>query len=273
MLLVLAELESTVEIVSILSRHQSADPARCILPGEQKTLLKADNLSPSVEPASDHSLLVTFSRRICPEANGRVRKLFAALEARQPAGMTNLHPAYSSLLVDFDPLRISLDVATGAVCSALKDDALPEEAGRLVEIPVLYGGNEGPDINDVAAACRLTVEEVVRRHCAPEYLVYFLGFSPGFPYLGGMDPALATPRLDSPRKLVPAGSVAIGGSQTGIYPAASPGGWRIIGRTPLRLFDPKRRQPTLLEMGCRVRFLPISNAEPARRAKGLLWSD
>lgn len=129
--------------------------------------------------------------------------------------------------------------------------------GRLVEVPVHYGGAEGPDIEGVARHTGLSVEALIERHSAVEYTVYFLGFQPGFAYLGGLDPALATPRRKEPRLHVPAGSVGIGGEQTGVYPTSSPGGWQLIGRTAEVLFDPNRERPSLLEPGDRVRFVPV----------------
>jgi KipI family sensor histidine kinase inhibitor len=131
---------------------------------------------------------------------------------------------------------------------------------RVVRIPTCYGGVHGPDLAEVARLAGMTADEVVRRHTAPSYLVHFLGFTPGFPYLGGLDPGLATPRLDSPRARIPGGSVAIGGVQTGIYPVESPGGWRILGRTPLRLFDPRVGNPFLLYPGDGLRFVPVDQA-------------
>ncbi len=133
-------------------------------------------------------------------------------------------------------------------------------AGRTVEIPVVYGGESGPDLEDVARYAGMAPERVVELHASAQYLVYFLGFSPGFPYLGGLPAALAVPRLEAPRTRVPAGSVAIGGGQTGIYPVESPGGWRIIGRTPLLMFDSRQDPPALLAMGDRLRFVPVHEA-------------
>jgi len=155
-------------------------------------------------------------------------------------------------------LTLSVEELENEVRQRLTESApLGAQTPRLVDIPVCYGGELGPDLEAVAAHCCLTAAQVVERHTEPEYLVYFLGFSPGFPYLGGLDPALGTPRLENPRKSVPAGSVAIGGIQAGIYPMSSPGGWRIIGRTPMRLFDPSLRPPELLHMGDRLRFRPV----------------
>ena len=195
-------------------------------------------------------------------AHERVRSVFLLLREALPAGVLNLHPAYASLLVDFDPLRVAAAELGDEIRRRLGAVSVTASAAaRLVEVPVCYGGGLGPDLEAVAAHCGLSEGEVIARHAAAEYLVAFLGFSPGFPYLSGLDPALATPRLAAPRTHVPGGSVAIGGAQAGVYPAASPGGWRIIGRTPVRLFDARRDPPALLQMGDRVRFCPVSLEE------------
>jgi KipI family sensor histidine kinase inhibitor len=204
----------------------------------------------TIVPASDHSLLVRFGDQISIETHGRVRSFMRWFRA---PGVRNLHPAYSSVLISFDPLRTTHEELAALAREAAGD--APAPAARLVEIPVCYGGELGPDLADVARLNGLTPERVIEIHSSAEYLVYFLGFSPGFPYLGGLPAAIATPRLDAPRTLVPAGSVAIGGNQAGVYPVASPGGWRIIGRTPLELFRADREPPALLEMGDRVRFV------------------
>lgn len=214
--------------------------------------------SPSVEirPASDRALLVSFGDAITIEAHREVRRLLAALEHR-PAGILNLHPAFASVLVDFDPRRRTHDEVSVLVRERMAAGApTAGDDPRLIEIPVCYGGEFGPDLASVAEHAGLTAEQVVELHASSSYLVYFLGFSPGFPHLGGLPGKLATPRLPAPRKRVPAGSVAIGGSQTGVYPMESPGGWRIIGRTPLRLFDPDASPPALLRAGDTVRFIP-----------------
>jgi len=209
-----------------------------------------------IRAASDHSLLVSLGSEIARETHRDVLRLTRLLEGL--AGVRNLHPGYASVLVSFDPLRAD-PRALEQTIRRLFDEAghMPLPEPRTVEIPVIYGGEGGPDLVAVAAFHHLRPEEVIALHSGAEYLVYFLGFSPGFPYLGGLPASLATPRLDVPRKHVPAGSVAIGGSQAGVYPVASPGGWRIIGRTPLALFDPGRTPPTLLQMGDRVKFVPI----------------
>lgn len=210
-----------------------------------------------IRPASDRSLLVSFGSQISLEAHREVRRLVRAFEVL-PAGILNLHPAYASVLIDFDPRRLRYEGVEAIVQQRLEAtgaDSVPET--RTIEIPVCYGGAFGPDLEDVARHTGLTPARVVELHASAEYRVYFLGFSPGFPYLGGLPAELATPRLAAPRKMVPAGSVAIGGSQTGVYPADSPGGWRIIGRTSLRLFDPDAAPPALLRLGDTVRFIPM----------------
>ena len=174
-------------------------------------------------------------------------------------GILNLHPAYTSVLVDFDPRLYTHDRLEALVrerWETRRDEAPPPP--RTVEIPVRYGGEFGPDLPDVARHNGLAAERVIELHAAADYLVYFVGFSTFFPYLGGLPPEIATPRLSAPRKHVPAGSVAIGGSQAGVYPLASPGGWRLIGRTPLPLFDLHRSPPPLLRMGDHVRFIPLA---------------
>jgi len=171
-------------------------------------------------------------------------------------GILNLHPAYASVLVDFEPRLRSHDEVEALIRERLASAThAPPLAERMVEIPVSYGGDFGPDLPDVARHTGLAPQRVVELHAAAEYIVYFVGFSTCFPYLGGLPPELATPRLSAPRKHVPVGSVAIGGGQAGIYPLASPGGWRLIGRTTLRLFDPEASPPPLLRMGDRVRFV------------------
>lgn len=193
------------------------------------------------------------------DAHRRVRHLLRALEKRPP-GILNLHPAFASVLIDFDPRRRSHNYVEDLVRKRMSAAAdMPENETGTIEIAVCYGGECGPDLADVARHTGLAPERVVELHAAPLYLVYFLGFSPGFPYLGGLAPELATPRLSAPRKHVPAGSVAIGGSQTGIYPVGSPGGWRIIGRTSMRLFDPETQPPALLAAGDQVHFVPRSH--------------
>src|SRR5215468_2303802 len=211
------------------------------------------------QPASDQSLLIYFGDKITLEANESVRKLLCLLEAQPIAGVRNLHPAYCSLLVKFDPLKWrheELREVLEAYVVRTHEMALPEP--RLVEIPVCYGGEFGPDLHDVATLHQLTPDQVIELHAATTYLVYFLGFAPGFAYLGELPDGLVTPRLPTPRRRVPPGSVGIAGNQTGVYPFATPGGWRLLGRTPVAMFRPDRQGLSLLRLGDHVRFQPVS---------------
>jgi KipI family sensor histidine kinase inhibitor len=208
----------------------------------------------TIRPASDRSLLVAFGESISPETHLRVFHLTCALQGIR--GILNLHPAYASLLVEFDPRMRDHAQVEALVRESVAAESTAGDTGetRTIEIPVRYGGEFGPDLADVARHTGFTRERVIEMHSGAEYLVYFLGFAPGFSYLGGLPAELATPRLSAPRKRVPAGSVAIGGNQTGVYPIDSPGGWRIIGHTETKLFDPGAAEPVLLRMGDRLRF-------------------
>jgi KipI family sensor histidine kinase inhibitor len=199
-----------------------------------------------LRPAGERGLLVEV------EELETVHRLHAALRALDPPGVVELVPGYRTLLVVAEPGRAE---ALDELAAGLPELELPdaeEVAGEPVEIPVTY---DGEDLPEVARLTGLDAEEVVRRHTAPEYTVAFLGFSPGFPYLVGLDPALEVPRRDTPRTSIPAGSVGLAGGQTGIYPTASPGGWQLIGRTEVTLFDPGRDPPALLGPGSRLRFV------------------
>jgi inhibitor of KinA len=211
----------------------------------------------TIRPASDRSLVVYFGDEISLEVHREVARLTQRLQGLR--GILNVHPAFASILVDFDPRFFRHEEIEASIreraASGAGETAAP---GRLVEIPVCYGGEHGPDLEDVARHSGLTPERVIELHTAAEYTVYFVGFATCFPYLGGLPPELATPRLPAPRKQVPAGSIGIAGAQTGIYPVPSPGGWRLIGRTPLRLFDPESVPPPLLRLGDRVRFAGIA---------------
>lgn len=211
--------------------------------------------------ASDQSLLVYFGDEISLDANERVRRLLLLLESRPVAGIRNLHPAYCSVLVDFDGLRLSHGELEAILREYLEQmEAVPLPPSRELEIPACYGGEFGPDLNDLAALHGMTPGQAIELHASVSYLVYFLGFVPGFAYLGGLPEALATPRLAAPRRSVPAGSVGIAGNQTGVYPFPTPGGWRLIGRTPIAMFRPDRSNMSFLSIGDRVRFTPISAA-------------
>lgn len=217
---------------------------------------------PRFLPAGDQAFLVELGSAVSPEANRRVRNLMLAIEKRGLPGVTDLVPAYCSLLVYYDPLKVSFQELQAAIAEADQHlDQAALEKPRVVHIPVLYGGEHGPDLDFVAKHTGLSPEEVVRLHSGTNYLVYMMGFSPGFPYLGGLSEKLVTPRLTTPRVKIPAGSVGIAEKQTGIYPVDSPGGWRIIGRTPLRLFDPHREPPTLMNAGDYIRFVPLDSEQ------------
>jgi len=209
--------------------------------------------------ASDQSLLIYFGQQITLGAHERVKKLLRLLESEPIAGIRNLHPAYCSVLVKFDPRKWrheQLEEILKQYLGRLEDVTLPEP--RQVEIPVSYGGEHGPDLIDVSKIHGMTPAQVIELHSSPAYVVYFLGFVPGFAYLGELPEALVTPRLATPRRRVPAGSVGIAGRQTGVYPVATPGGWRLLGRTPISMFRPDRDGLSLLSIGDSVRFTPIN---------------
>ena len=215
------------------------------------------------EAIADNALVLRIGDRIDSDTNARVHALCERIRAQRPVWLRDLVPAYASVGVFFDPLLIEADALEMWLRTTL--DTLPAAtkkaaaSTRTVDIPVAYGGEAGPDLESAAAELGLAPTELAKRHALGEYTVAMIGFAPGFPYLLGLDPALALPRLATPRTSVPAGSVGIGGTQTGIYPRESPGGWRLIGRTPLMLFDPSRDQPALLAPGDRVRFVAMDD--------------
>ena len=210
--------------------------------------------------ASDRALLVVFDETISLASGHDVRVLHAWLREDPPAAIVDLHPAYATLLIRYDPLRCDPDALAREIerrASSLS--GRPETAWRSIEIPVVYGGEDGPDLEEVARATGLSVDAVVAAHAGAAYAVRFIGFSPGFPYLAGLPERLHTPRRKAPRGSVPAGSVAIAGQQAGIYPVRSPGGWNIIGRTDFVLFDPMLEAGATLSAGDRVRFRPVES--------------
>lgn len=211
-----------------------------------------------IRPCGDSSLLIILGEQISLSLNRQVHALAHGLRARSIPGLEECVPGYATLRVDYDPLECSVQDLLNHIQEVRQ--ALPEDnamPAREVVIPVHYGGEDGPDLHFVAQHTGLTEEEVVRRHTAGKYPVFLMGFLPGFPYLGGMDERLAVPRLETPRQRVPAGSVGIAGKQTGVYPLESPGGWRIIGRTYLTLFDVNREPPFLLQPGDVVCFVAV----------------
>lgn len=226
----------------------------------------------SVESLAEDTLLLRFGDVIDATVNARVHAAARALRDANLPGIVDIAPAYASLLLRFRfekvPGTISLvDTLRDAIGRDTAARSVPGTLPRCIDVPVCYGGTHGPDLGEVAAHACMTADEAVACHTAGEYTVAMLGFAPGFPYLLGLDPALQLPRRADPRTRVPAGSVAIGGAQTGIYPRALPGGWQLIGRTPLVLFDPKRDPPCLLAPGDRVRFHAIDAGNYARLAE------
>jgi KipI family sensor histidine kinase inhibitor len=213
-------------------------------------------------PASDQSLLVLFGREVRLESHQNVVKLLTSLQTETIEGIRNLHPAYCSLLIKFDPVKLDHNELQSRLVPRLArlEEMLPPTP-RKIEIPVCYDEEFGPDLKDVATMHGMTLAQAIELHSSPTYTVYFLGFAPGFGYLGGLPKALASPRLATPRAKVPQGSVGIGGNQTAIYPFATPGGWRLIGRTPLAMFRRERTPMSLLQIGDQVRFRAISKEE------------
>lgn len=221
-----------------------------------------------IHPVGDHALLAAFEQHISPEIGAAVAALNARIAAAKLPGAGETVPAFASLMLTYDPLVTDYDTLAAALqkLADAPEHGSTTEAGRCVTIPVCYGGDFGPDLPFVAQHAGLTQQQVVKLHSGRDYRIYMLGFLPGFPYLGGLDERLFTPRLGTPRTAIPAGSVGIGGEQTGIYPIASPGGWQLIGRTPLRLFDPDAGALPYAA-GDSIRFVPITPQEYAAIAQ------
>ena len=220
---------------------------------------------PIFRPMGDRSLLVELGDEISPAVNQNVQELYAGLDLRKPEWMMELVPGYRSVLVIYDPLRISpANVQNIIIDIYLNLDRAQLPAPRTMKIPVVYGEDFGPDLARVAEYHCLTPDEVIGFHTQPLYRVYMIGFTPGYPYLGELPDAIVTPRRRTPRTNVPRGSVGIAQKQSGIYSVDSPGGWQIIGWTPIQLFDPRGDPPSLLVMGDRVQFYSIT-AEEARQ--------
>jgi KipI family sensor histidine kinase inhibitor len=218
-----------------------------------------------VLPLGDAAITVEFGCEIALELNERALAFAEGVRSEQWEGVLDVVPAYASVSIHVDPLRLPISMLLERLHN-LSCDVNAPSPGREHCIPVLYGGEWGPDLPDVAAFARQSLAETIRLHYANRYRVYMLGFSPGFPYMGLVPDAIAMPRLDTPRTVVPAGSVGIAGSQTGIYPSATPGGWRIIGRTPVSLYQQSSSQPFLFSPGDTVEFYPIDAQEFTRMA-------
>jgi inhibitor of KinA len=218
-------------------------------------------------PVGESVIVVEFDERIDPEINAEVVALAIRVRAAEISGVRDVVPTFRSVAVYFDPLMTDYEMLTrrleqevSAEQTQVSLDRTGQPAGPI-RVPVCYGGKFGPDLADVAAFAGVTEEEAVRLHSGTTYRVFMLGFLPGFAYMGTVDPRIAAPRRASPRTRVPAGSVAIAGAQTGVYPSASPGGWQLIGRTPLRAFDPSRDEPSLFSAGDVVQFYAVTSAD------------
>lgn len=212
--------------------------------------------------AGDSALLIEFGKEINPETNRKITALVQLMREQHIEGIVDVIPAFCSLLINYDPRVLSYEELKERMAHLLKMETKTEATRkRIFEIPVCYGGEYGPDIENIAEHAGLSVEEVIKIHSSKDYLIYMLGFLPGFTYLGGLDERIHTPRLASPRLKIRAGSVGIGGSQTGIYPLDSPGGWQLMGMTPVRTYDPERQTPILVEAGDYIRFIPIDEEE------------
>jgi KipI family sensor histidine kinase inhibitor len=217
---------------------------------------------PRLLTAGDRAVVVEFGGAVSPEINEKVRKLLLHIEKFPIRGVEEAVPTYRSLLIHYDPMSVSFEGLRDAVQTAIRESVdIPLPRARRVVLPTKYGGDRGPDIEYVAEHNKLTVDDVIRIHSGTDYLVYMIGFTPGFPYLGELPPSIACPRLSTPRIKVPAGSVGIAGTLTGVYSVDSPGGWRLIGQTPLKLFDETLDPPSLLQAGDHVRFVPISEED------------
>lgn len=221
------------------------------------------NGRPSISPLGDAAVVVTFGDDIDPDVHRRVMAFAEHLDSSPPPAMVEYVPASTTVTLLYDALACKYEEFTATVEAALGEITSDGETieSEPVEIQVCYGGEFGPDLDFVATHNDLTRDEVIEIHSKETCIVYMIGFAPGFPYLGGMSPRIATPRLEKPRTRVPAGSVGIAGAQTGVYSIETPGGWRIIGRTPRQLFRPTEEEPSLLQAGDRVRFVPIGRDE------------
>ena len=220
-------------------------------------------MKPTISPVGDRAISIDFGQVIDPTINRHIRQTIERIKALQLEGIIELVPTYCALLVEYDAMLYSYSEICNIIEPTLEEGMTDttNELVTVVEVPTVYGGEFGPDLSFVASHNHLSEDEVISIHSGTDYLVYMLGFIPGFTYLGGMDPRIATPRLSSPRTLIPAGSVGIAGEQTGTYPSDSPGGWQIIGRTAVTMYDMSKAQAALLKAGDYVRYVPIDESE------------
>lgn len=248
--------------------------AECLLKHCSKThrmeSKPTDIVTYQLHPLGDSAVVLQFGDTIDQQVHRRITVLAAYLSGHTFPGFIELVPAYTTITVYYDPWVVSrkgeidpyqkvIEFLHRRLANAPSSDTSLNP--DIIEIPVCYGGSFGPDLANVAAHSNLSEEEVITLHATAEYMVYMIGFAPGFPYLGGLNAKIATPRKQTPSAKIPAGSVGIAGSQTGIYPIETPGGWQLIGRTPLRLFDPDRKKPALIQAGDMVKFIPITEEE------------
>ncbi|MFC7786127.1 MULTISPECIES: 5-oxoprolinase subunit PxpB [unclassified Rossellomorea] len=228
----------------------------------------------TLRPLGDHAVVIQLGDSIQQETHEKVKVVTAFFETRKIDWLVEYIPAFTTVTLYYDPIKIiesqkpfQSTLPYTIVCSEiehmLSQLTISEQSdSRIIDIPVCYGREFGPDLEEVANHNHMSTEEVIAKHSNGDYLVYMIGFAPGFPYIGGMSPDIATPRRESPRLKIPAGSVGIAGKQTGVYPIETPGGWQLIGRTPLKLFKPNNGDsPSLLKAGDRIRFTPISFEE------------
>ncbi|MEG2173923.1 MAG: 5-oxoprolinase subunit PxpB [Oscillospiraceae bacterium] len=212
--------------------------------------------------AGDTSLTIEFGNEISVDINARVHAFHMALEQSKLPGIVETVPTYRSLTVHYRPETMGFEELVLRLKRLMREaETIKLPPGEVLEIPVLYGAEQGPDLVFVARHAKRSIEEVIDLHTSPTYLIYMLGFTPGFAYLGGLDPIIATPRLATPRVRIPCGSVGIAGEQTGVYPVDSPGGWQLIGRTPVKLYDPDRETPILLRAGGSIKFRAVDLME------------
>lgn len=212
--------------------------------------------------AGDKALVMEFGNEISQEINSKVRAMMLAIDSKELDGIVEIIPTYRSLMIHYNPLNIKYERLLEELKRIENEiDNIDIPLPKVIEIPTVYGGDYGPDIENVVGHSGLTKEDIINIHTSKEYLIFMLGFTPGFPYLGGMDERIATPRLKTPRTKIKAGSVGIAGAQTGIYPVDSPGGWQLIGRTPLKLYDPYSEEPILLQSGNYIKFVEINEKE------------
>ena len=247
-------------------------------------IIKKTETSIEILPFGEAAILVEFGKGICPETHDKVQALTKYLDCYSLPGMIEYVSAYSSVTVFYDPIKVRksqnvrvegkqqfsyqiLYTLLQKIVSKLSKETT--HTSRIVEIPVCYGGDFGPDLEYVAGHNKLSMEKVIEIHTSGKYLVYMIGFAPGFPYLGGMSELISTPRRESPRMTIPRGAVGIAGMQTGVYPIETPGGWQLIGRTPLQLFRPTDNPPSLLQAGDTIRFIPIDPNEYEKYKGGI----